>query len=103
MDQTQEEEEDKTLRPVTGEIDLPQGVVKACPAGTEGEPEWVVPGLLRHLKLQDPPFKEEVQPVIHPIEMQGVGLYQLVRVGGKVMETTHHLQEVLVDNIIFHQ
>lgn len=77
MVRTQEEAEDKPLSPVTGVIgvtDLPQGVVEWCPTG-----------LLQHLKLQDHPLKEEED------------FNQLVKVGGKLVETTHHLQEVLVE------
>lgn len=77
MVRTQEEAEDKPLSPVTGVIgvtDLPQGVVEWCPTG-----------LLQHLKLQDHPLKEEED------------FNHLVKVGGKLVETTHHLQEVLIN------
>lgn len=76
MVRTQEEAEDKPLSPVTGVIGVTdlQGVVKWCPTG-----------LLQHLKLQDHPLKEEED------------FNQLVKVGGKLVETTHHLQEVLVE------
>lgn len=76
MVRTQEEAEDKPLSPVTGVIGVTdlQGVVKWCPTG-----------LLQHLKLQDHPLKEEED------------FNHLVKVGGKLVETTHHLQEVLVE------
>ena len=76
MVRTQEEAEDKPLSPVTGVIGVTvlQGVVKWCPTG-----------LLQHLKLQDHLLKEEED------------FNHLVKVGGKLVETTHHLQEVLVE------
>lgn len=74
--QIQLEEGDKILSPVTEETNILQGVVKACLA----RPEGAALDQLQHLKLQDL-FKGEVLPPINPIEMQGVVLHQLVRVG----------------------
>lgn len=91
--QIQLEEGDKILSPVTEETNILQGVVKACLASLEG----AALDQLQHLKLQDLLFKGEVLPPINPIEIQGVVLHQLVRVG----DSAYHFREVLLPHFIF--